>query len=159
MLRTKGGGYQAWETPAWLFEALNRVFSFSLDAAASRENAKCKKYYTLSQSGLTNPWSDITFCNPPFNDPGPWLAKAHTEAAKKHRSVMVLPAIGMTAKWYVGHRANTHTTILHPRVAFVGPKKSPNGMTMLMFFGFEFCKGDISFLDVSSLRPKRGRAA
>ena len=45
-----------WETPGWLFKALDKIFGFELDAAAGANNAKCKKYYSLECSGLENPW-------------------------------------------------------------------------------------------------------
>ena len=32
-----------WETPQWLFDRLNRIFCFELDAAASDTNHKCEK--------------------------------------------------------------------------------------------------------------------
>jgi phage N-6-adenine-methyltransferase len=152
MLRVKGGGLQSWSTPQWLFDALNRVFKFKLDAAADETNAKCKKYYTLSQSGLLNPWSDITFFNPPWNNPGDWCRKAVYEASKRRRSVGLLPMLGMTAGWYREVRKSGHTTILSPRVAFDGPGNSPNGGAMIMCFGFDFSDGTLSFLDVSELR-------
>lgn len=44
-----------WETPGWLFGALDKIFGFELDAAAGANNAKCKKYYSLECSGLENP--------------------------------------------------------------------------------------------------------
>lgn len=154
MLRSKGGGLQSWATPQWLFDALDRVFDFRLDAAASKDNAKCKKYYTLSTSGLTHKWSDITFCNPPWNNCGPWCEKAVYEA-QWARSVLLLPMLGMTAKWYLPVRMEAHTTIFSPRIAFDGPGGSPNGGAMLMLFGFPYSNGSLSFIDVSELRPKR----
>ena len=45
-----------WETPDWLFKALDKIFDFELDAAAGANNAKCEKYYSLECSGLENPW-------------------------------------------------------------------------------------------------------
>ena len=35
-----------WRTPSDLFEALNKEFSFVLDAAADEENHLCKNYFT-----------------------------------------------------------------------------------------------------------------
>lgn len=46
-----------WETPGWLFKALDKIFGFELDAAAGANNAKCEKYYSLERSGLENPWA------------------------------------------------------------------------------------------------------
>lgn len=35
-----------WETPQSLFDELNAEFNFTLDAAASDANRKCKRYFT-----------------------------------------------------------------------------------------------------------------
>lgn len=45
-----------WATPQWLFDELDKVFSFTLDPCASAENAKCEKYYTREQDGLKQNW-------------------------------------------------------------------------------------------------------
>ena len=36
-----------WSTPQDLFDRLNDVHRFTLDIAASKENAKCDKYFTI----------------------------------------------------------------------------------------------------------------
>lgn len=46
-----------WRTPDDLFDALNREFNFVLDAAATDENAKCKRYYTPETDGLHSTWN------------------------------------------------------------------------------------------------------
>ena len=48
-----------WETPQDLFDRLNRIFCFTLDACATNHNAKCSKYYTKEQDGLKMPWGGI----------------------------------------------------------------------------------------------------
>jgi len=53
-------------TPAELFQRLHEEFGFTLDPAASPENAKCLVYYTAKQDGLTLPWPGRWFCNPPY---------------------------------------------------------------------------------------------
>ena len=40
-----------WETPQSLFNALDSEFHFTLDVAASDQNAKCKRYYTKESDG------------------------------------------------------------------------------------------------------------
>lgn len=45
-----------WETPQDVFDELNAEFHFSLDAAATEENAKCERYYTKAEDGLKMPW-------------------------------------------------------------------------------------------------------
>ena len=41
-----------WATPQWLFDDLNEVYHFTLDPCATKENAKCKKFYTIAENGL-----------------------------------------------------------------------------------------------------------
>lgn len=56
-----------WETPQDLFDKLNAFYGFTLDACASPENAKCKKYYTKEQNSLVQDWNnDTIWCNPPY---------------------------------------------------------------------------------------------
>ena len=45
-----------WATPQWLFDKLDKIFSFSLDPCASVDNAKCKKFYTKEEDGLQQDW-------------------------------------------------------------------------------------------------------
>ena len=45
-----------WETPQSLFDELNAEFNFTLDAAASDVNHKCKRYFTKKDNGLLQDW-------------------------------------------------------------------------------------------------------
>lgn len=44
------------ETPQWLFDSLDAVFHFDLDACATSENAKCRKFYTKEDDALKKSW-------------------------------------------------------------------------------------------------------
>lgn len=51
-----------WETPQDFFDKLNVEFHFTLDPCANEQNAKCKKFYTIEQDGLTQSWQgEIVF--------------------------------------------------------------------------------------------------
>lgn len=55
-------------TPPEIFDPLNAEFHFTLDAAASDENALCDCYYTKEEDGSKQDWTGHTvWCNPPFN--------------------------------------------------------------------------------------------
>lgn len=106
------------ETPPDVFDPLNLEFRFTLDAAASRHNAKCARYYSLGPSstkpwlarqlsfmpdlfvgdpdalaidGLAQHWAkgEVIWCNPPFSGLEPWVQKASECEATV---VMLLPA-------------------------------------------------------------------
>lgn len=56
-----------WTTPQNLFDELNAEFHFTLDAAASPDNAKCERFFTAEQNALRQNWGGETvFCNPPY---------------------------------------------------------------------------------------------
>jgi hypothetical protein len=54
-----------WETPQELFERLDAVFHFQLDAAASAANTKCARFFDERNSCFLQPWT-----------PGPGLVKS-----------------------------------------------------------------------------------
>lgn len=41
-----------WTTPQNLYDELNKEFNFTLDVCASKENTKCKKYFTQKDNAL-----------------------------------------------------------------------------------------------------------
>lgn len=45
-----------WATPQDFFDDLDAEFHFNLDACATSENAKCKKYFTKDDDGLSKQW-------------------------------------------------------------------------------------------------------
>lgn len=58
-------GKNDWETPPEFFAALDAEFHFTLDACATSDNAKCARYYTPDENGLSQNWSKETvWCNP-----------------------------------------------------------------------------------------------
>lgn len=83
-----------WETPDKVFNALNKEFNFTLDPCATDSNAKCSKYYTVSDNGLLKLWKDeVVFCNPPYGrDIKDWIIKAHSERNSAKTIVMLLPS-------------------------------------------------------------------
>ncbi len=91
-------------TPDSIWVPLNREFGFSLDVAASKENAKCAKYFTIEENGLDQSWSGETvWCNPPYSDCRSWVEKAWMELMRIERPkaiVMLLPANRTEQKWW-----------------------------------------------------------
>ena len=111
-------GFKAWETPPDFFKALDEQFHFTLDAAASHENALCKFYLTTEgmfartydgegyidlalpdQDGLSYPWTGHrVFCNPPYDSSlYQWVEKASKFEAEV--AVLLLPP-SIDTKWF-----------------------------------------------------------
>lgn len=89
------------ETPPELFDPLNERFGFTLDVAAAPHNAKCARFFTLQDDGLEQSWAGETvWCNPPYSDIRPWVAKAWTENVDARGIVMLLPANRTEQAWW-----------------------------------------------------------
>ena len=91
-----------WETPKYFFDLLDRIFRFTLDPCASPSNAKCKKFYTKDDNGLSQDWiGESVFVNPPFSDIKSWVQKCYQEGTKENTIVvMILPSRTDTKYWH-----------------------------------------------------------
>jgi phage N-6-adenine-methyltransferase len=93
-----------------VFDPLNERFHFTLDVAASAENAKCERYFTVEQNGLAQPWTgERVWCNPPHSNLEEWVVKARTEWAEfvnysgPELIVMLVPANRTEQGWWQRH--------------------------------------------------------
>lgn len=89
-----------------LFDPLNRLHGFTLDAAASPDNAKCEKYFTKEHDGLLQSWrGEVVWCNPPYSNLGDWCGKARHEVMNNgcKKVVMLLPANRCEQAWWQFH--------------------------------------------------------
>lgn len=96
---------QDWETPQDLFNELNKEFNFEIDVAATRENSKCKMFFTENDNALVKNWSDYgnVFCNPPYDSKlqNEFIKKAYEESLKnKVVIVLLIPARTDTKRWH-----------------------------------------------------------
>lgn len=127
---------QDWATPDELFERLNRIYQFDLDAAASRENTRCATYFDECTDGLAQSWEGRrVWCNPPYGRTiGQWTAKAASESARAAFIVMLVPARTDTAWW---HRATADARVeyLRGRLRFKGANSSAPFPSALLYWG------------------------
>lgn len=85
-----------WNTPGWLFKFLDEKYHFTLDAAASERNAKCKRYFTKEDDSFEQKWTGNVFLNPPYGDKlGPsteeWIELAYRQAKHANLVCMLIP--------------------------------------------------------------------
>ena len=86
-----------WATPQDFFDKLDEEFHFDLDVCATPENAKCEKYFTKDDDGLSQQWGGVVYCNPPYGrEIGKWVKKC---SEYEGESVMLLPARTDT-RWF-----------------------------------------------------------
>lgn len=125
-----------WQTPPDFFAKLDSVFHFTLDPCASAQNAKCRKYYTADDDGLSKSWDgEIVFMNPPYGrEIGAWMKKA-SEA--KALVVCLVPARTDTRWWQdyvIG--GGGHVTFLGGRLKFGrGTDPAPFPSAIVVYFG------------------------
>lgn len=87
-----------WGTPQEFFDRLDKEFHFELDVCAKASNAKCDRYFSPEQDGLSRDWgSDSCWMNPPYSRRkgegiGAWLKKARQAAAEGAMVVALVPA-------------------------------------------------------------------
>ena len=84
-----------WETPQDLFEKYNTIYHFQLDAAATKENTKCKDFFTKEDNALVQNWSkyQTVWLNPPYGRKiGFFIKKAYEESLKDVTIVCLIPA-------------------------------------------------------------------
>lgn len=90
-----------WPTPQWLFDRLDEEFHFTLDVCATDKSAKCKKYYTIKDDGLSKEWEGICWMNPPYGkEIADWMAKAKEMARAGCTVVCLVPARPDTNWWW-----------------------------------------------------------
>jgi site-specific DNA-methyltransferase (adenine-specific) len=90
-----------WGTPQDLFDELNKKYRFTLDPCGTAENAKCKRFFSASEDGLSKSWKgERVFCNPPYGrEMGKWIKKCYESALEGAVVVALLPSRTDTA-WF-----------------------------------------------------------
>ena len=87
---------QDWETPAELFEAVDKEFHFTLDVAASEENTKTPRFIAEREDAMTRSWGrEVCWLNPPYGKGyklSAWVSKAYEESLAGATTVMLIPA-------------------------------------------------------------------
>ena len=114
-----------WATPQDFFDKLNNEFYFTLDPCADAENAKCEKYYTKQDDGLSKAWGGVVFCNPPYGrEIHKWVRKAYEESKCGATVVLLIPARTDTSYFHEYILGKSEIRFIRGRLKF-GDGKSP----------------------------------
>ena len=90
-----------YSTPILFFDALNSVFNFEWDLAASPENALCKNYYTEQEDSLKQDWKGTCWLNPPYGRALPkFVAKASCDAMDAETTIVMLIPVRPDRLWW-----------------------------------------------------------
>lgn len=123
-----------WATPQYFFDAVNEEFSFELDVCASPENAKCSRYFTEAEDGLTQEWSGICWMNPPYGRAiGDWMRKAYESSLSGATVVCLVPSRTDT-RWWHDYAAKGEIRFLRGRLKFGAATTSAPFPSALVIF-------------------------
>ena len=89
-----------WATPRDRWAEWNAEFGFTLDAAATTENALCERHFTLEDDGLAQEWTGTVWCNPPYSTVDKWVEKGYRSSLTGCTVVMLVPARTDTRWWH-----------------------------------------------------------
>ena len=125
-----------WETPQEFFDELDREFHFDLDVCALPENAKCARYYTPEQDGLSQPWDGVVWCNPPYGrNIGKWVRKAHDENRRNNNYIVMLLPARTDTRWFHDYiLSKAEIRFIRGRLKFGGAKNSAPFPSMVVVF-------------------------
>jgi site-specific DNA-methyltransferase (adenine-specific) len=128
-----------WETPKLIYRPLNKEFGFTLDPCCETHTAKCSKYYTLEEDGLSKDWQgEIVFCNPPYSNGNIdlWMEKCYKESLKPNTIVVALVAVSTSARWWHQWIMNkAELRFIERRVKFVGAPYTATFSSVIVIFG------------------------
>jgi phage N-6-adenine-methyltransferase len=129
-----------WATPQDLFDLLNDEFDFDLDVCAMPWSAKCARYFTPDDDGLSQVWEGRCFMNPPYGrDIGAWVEKADASAGNGDAEVVVclLPA-RVDTDWWWNYCRFGHIRFLRGRLHFDDGEDAAPFPSAVVIFGSGF---------------------
>lgn len=120
---------------------MERRISFTLDPCAEVSTAKCDKFYTIEDDGLTKDWSnEVVFCNPPYGKViSKWVEKCYNESLKGTTIVLLIPARTDTRYFhkFIYNKPNVEIRFIKGRLCFLldGQRLNPAPFpSMLVIF-------------------------
>lgn len=117
-----------WSTPMALFTEIDAEFGpFELDPCATHENAKCARYFTEAEDGLSQSWAPArrVWLNPPYGRGllNEWMRKAYLESRQGALVVCLVPSRTDT-NWWHEYALKGRIRFIRGRLRFGGGKSS-----------------------------------
>ncbi|GEM_PF-6017181 len=142
-MKNNGKWNDGFKTPPFLFDSLNRVLNFTLDAACESHNclAPIGLKKDKGEDGLKSSRGHRVFCNHPFSNKIEWIKKASHEVDDNDCPIvgMILPSNSMSSSVWFSHIYGKYLfEILERRVAFLDENNKPstanNSGTVIVYF-------------------------
>jgi hypothetical protein len=83
-------------TPAWIFETLG--LTFDIDVAAPPGGIPwipARRYYTMEDDGLAQPWEGLIWMNPPYSSATEWVR----QFIEHGNGIALLPVV--KSRWFI----------------------------------------------------------
>jgi site-specific DNA-methyltransferase (adenine-specific) len=129
-----------WGTPPPLFEALHDEFAFTVDGAASAENALLPCYWDKEHSALEQDWRGHTvYINPPFDHKAlaAFARKAWHETRQLNTNAVMLCPVKSDQRWWGEYAIRSQIRFLRGRVKFAGADSALPVPCALLVFGID----------------------
>lgn len=121
-----------WYTPRWLFDQLG--VTFDLDVCApidpARRTVPARRYYTQDDDGLTQPWTGLVWCNPPYSAPQPWMQRF-----AEHDNGMLLSVVSAKTGRMAPHWRTADRIVMFAGMVF----DRPDGSTEAPYLPLTLC--------------------
>ena len=116
---------ELWATPMDFFQKWSdSIGGFDLDVCANQENAKCQKFFTTEDDGLSQDWIGKCWMNPPYGkEIGHWMKKAY-ESSQQGATVVCLVPSRTDTKWWHDYAMKGKITFIKGRLKFGDSKNS-----------------------------------
>lgn len=134
-------GKNDWETPQELFDLLGRDYRFTLDACATKTNAKCARFFSPEEDALTQDWGGETvWCNPPYSakQQDAFVKKCFEESRKPGTTVVaLLPARTDTNRFHRYIYGRAEIRFVWGRITFVGAENPAPFPSMIVTWRYK----------------------
>lgn len=157
-----------YETPPWLFKAMNERFNFAADMACDSTNCKVKgsPLFDKNESGLYEDWRQwkgTKYLFPPFSKPyfSKYLQKARDEWERGEESLVLVPVKTISVEYFQNVKSPL-IYIVYPRIRFMynGQTNVAADAVALLSYSNKYSLFDaeqptLKYLDLSSKLPVR----
>ena len=115
-----------WSTPPDFYDKLNQEFGFDFDPCPLRPES----------DGLSIPWGQRNFCNPPYSQLKLWLRKGYEESLLGKLVVFLIPSRTDTIAWHSYVVKADEVRFVKGRLRFGGcPNPAPFASAVVIFRG------------------------
>ena len=131
-------------TPKWIFDLLD--VQFDIDVAAPPNGVPwipATRFFTQADDGLSQEWSGLVWCNPPYSDILPWVRRLN-----KHRNgIALLPHLKSEWRTEVWESADGIVEYKFREVLFIHKGKEKT----IMFSTFLAAWGEVGVKALSNI--------